>query len=54
MRVLEADIEATDIDQPPGFDESTFLAALLTAVARNPSILLAFLCDANLLPARHR
>jgi len=46
-RVLESDIEVTDIDQPPGLDESNFLAALLTAVTR-PSLDLApaFLCDA--------
>ena len=33
-RVPEGDIEVIDINQPPGLDESTFLAALLTAVCR--------------------
>jgi putative DNA primase/helicase len=46
-RVPEIDIEVTDIEQSLGLDESTFIVALLTAVARQSLDLApAFLCDA--------
>jgi putative DNA primase/helicase len=40
-------VEVIDLDRPPGLDESTFIVALLTAVAR-PSLELApaYLCEA--------
>jgi putative DNA primase/helicase len=45
--VPEIDIEVTDIEQSLGLDESTFIVALLTAVARQSLDLApAFLCDA--------
>jgi hypothetical protein len=43
----ELGVDVTDLDKPMGMDESTFLVALLTAIAR-PSLNLApgFLCNA--------
>ena len=46
-RILDDDVQVTDLDQAPGLDESIFLVALLTAVCRQSLELApAFLCDA--------